>query len=376
MDTVKKILMVLSKILGILVMIIGILIGALGVILLVHTIISQYFILLGDDISLVLFAVLLFYIGWRLFHIKKTICFINKIVYHIKNREQIQYEKEQKRHETALEEAEKSALERQELGEDILEEKTNVFDVWNQKQKEREHKNAEVLDAWKSMKEGYIDKPDSERKQNINIHMCSGTDIIWKAVFIISLFMVIGSLVSIPIFCTVLEQQYLGILTGVLTVLFWGGFVLVWWAKGHIEGEKNVIMVSTDQNILYKMDLNKMFAPQFEDMPVSQVRRMAYLHKKGEENKATQKKIDFLLQNKNELGKLMDTIINPETEERVFLDWTVKRLNSPMLINKIFRTYIKYWDEIEDKWIFSPLPKATEGYDQICQLVIRRNINI
>ncbi len=383
MDIIKKFFILLSKILGIIVMLVGILLGLLGVFGVVDCVMNQDYFIFDYYIQLVIKAVLVFYIGWRLLCIRKTIYYINKIVYYIKNREQIAYQKEQKRHEVALEEAERYALERQtSIVEEWNKEENNreILEVWSRQQKKRdkknrEQKNAEVLEAWKAMKEGYIDKPDKERKQNINIHMCSGTDTVWTITFILSLFIVIGSLISIPVFCSILDQEYLGILTCVLTVLFWGGMFFCWTSKGHVDGEKNIVIISTDQSILYKMDLNKMF-DSHSDIPISQIGRMIYFHKKGKENEETQEKINLLLQSKESLEMLIESIINPDTEERNYLDWTVKRLNSPMLINKTFRTYIKYWDEIEDKWILSPLPKATEGYDRICQLVKRRNINI
>lgn len=54
------------------------------------------------------------------------------------------------------------------------------------------------------------------------------------------------------------------------------------------------------------------------------------------------------------------------------MEVALKKLNSPLLKKKLFGTYIKYRDEYKEKWEMIFLPKKTERYEKICELVISR----
>lgn len=353
----KRILMILSRIVGVLLIAMGLVYLAQGIYL------SWYLMQKGYSISeyivLCLVFILIIYIGWRLLCIKKTIYYINKIKYYIQNREQIslekqriRYQKELARHEEALERAEQITNERRMV---IIEEE-------------------ESEDTPKSnvkRKDGYIDIPLKGQRQEIRIHLCAGTDIIWEVIGILAAILIAGSLISIPIVCSILPKENLGIYVCITTIVFWGGVFLFFGVKGHLDGDSNVVFATTNQNLLYKLDLNSLFT-SVKNIPISKMRRMAYLNQKGKENESIQKTINSFLEDRKAVEEIMDELINPTKKESNVLENELKKLNSPALKRKLFGTYIKYWDEHKEKWELTLLPKKTEEYDRICELIKSR----
>lgn len=353
----KKILMILSRIVGVLLIAIGLVFLAQGIY------ISWYFMQKGysvsEDIALCFVSILIIYIGWRLLCIKKTIHYINKIKYYIQNREQIslekqriQYQKELARHEEALERAEQITNERKMV---IIE--------------EEESENMQKSNF--KRKDGYIDIPLKGQRQEIHVHLCSDTDIIWKLIGILAATLIAGSLISIPVVCSVMPKEDIGIFACITIIVFWGGIFLFFGVKGHLDGDANVIFATTDQKLLYKLDLNSLFSPM-TNIPTSKLGRMAYLNQKGKENESIQKTINSFLEDRKAVEEIMDELINPTKKESNVLENELKKLNSPALKRKLFGTYIKYWDENKEKWELTLLPKKTEDYHKICELIKSR----
>jgi len=351
--------MILSKIVGALIMLIGSskLLYAIWYIVMLVPI--RYYIV-QISLYLLLYA-LIIYIGFRLLCIKKTIYYINKVTFYIKNREKRAYEKEQQRHEKALEKAEQLALKRQE---ESLEEA-----IVNNEEKEKDN----TVALHKPRKEGYIDIPAKGKKQEIQIHLCASADAIWKIVHKIAIVLAVGSLVSTVAFCYLLSEEDIGVFAFLMTVLFWIGVMLFFSAKGHINGETDVVFITTDQKLIYRMDLGIMFNKNLH-IPLSRVGRLVYMQEKEEEVKEIRSKINAILQDRQAIRNYADEVINPKREEDGFIDGMIKKLNSPGLVKRPMRTFIKYWDESRANWALVPLPKGTEEYTMICEMIKSRNM--
>lgn len=353
----KKVLMILSRVVGVLFIAIGLYILVPGLYVCWHLLQKGY--LEGRDILLCFLFLLMIYIGWRLLCIKKTIYYIDKIKYYIQNREQIslekqriRYQKELERHEEALEKAEQ-----------ITNERRMVIIVDD----EEEEKNKGIV----RQKDGNIDIPLKGCRQEVQIHLCSGTDMIWKIIAALAVVLIVGSLISIPIVCSVVPEESIGIYACITIIIFWGSIFLFFGVKGHLSGDANVVFATTDQNLLYKLDLNQLFSPM-SNIPISKIRRMAYFNEKGKENESIQKTIRSFLEDRKAVEEMLDEVINLKKGESHALEDELNKLNSPVLKRKLFGTYIKYWDERKEKWELTLLPKATEDYDKICELIKSR----
>lgn len=166
----KKILKVLIRIVGAFLL----LLGTLALVVEVCTCVFLYrdgFLRLRD-LVLPLITVLIILIGWRMLLLKKTIYYINKFKEYRRNREQIMYQKEQRRHEEALERADQMTIARNNaIAEGTYED-------------EYEKKKIKYM---KSKKPDYVDKPLTNRKQEICAHFCTATDTVWKVLYVILL---------------------------------------------------------------------------------------------------------------------------------------------------------------------------------------------
>ena len=220
-------------------------------------------------------------------------------------------------------------------------------------------------------RERYMDVPIKGQRQEIQVHLCGGTDIIWKVIATLAAILIAGSLVSIPIGCSIVPEENIAIFACIDIVIFWGSVFLLFGVKGHISGDKNIVFATTDQKLIYMLNLNLLFSPM-SDIPISSIGRMAYFHEKGKEYASVQEKIDAFMEDREVVEKIMDELINPKKTEEHLLKEEFKKLNSPVIKKKLLGTYIKYWDQNTGKWELTLLPKLTEGYTQICELIKSR----
>lgn len=227
----------------------------------------------------------------------------------------------------------------------------------------------------KGRTKNYSDTPIEGRKQEVCLHLCKDTNTAWKVMFYAMAAICAGSLFLIPLFCEILPKEYIGIYTCIDTVVFWLSIVWTFVAKSHMDHDKNIVFVTTDQKLLYALNLNIFFRPK-EEIPGSTIGQTIYLHKKSIENEKIQKTLDDFFLDRSLVERLADGMINPSKKEGHELAVALIKFNSPKLKRRIVGTFIKYWDEKKEKWDTFFLPKKTEKYEKICELIKSRNMTL
>lgn len=348
----KKILKVISRIVGVLLLLAGIFALVIALIFCLWMFMDGY----GHWKLLLPFPIILLviYIGYRMLLLKKITYYVDKWKSYRKAREQSLYQKEQKRHEEALQVAEQMAeAKKQAIAEGTFK------DPYEEKQRMLQQKAS------------YVDTPLPNQRQEIYAHFCTDTDMLWKVLTVISALLSIATLLTIPLFIKVLPEEYILVYTCVATVIFFGSAIMAVGTGGHLKGDLNVVFVTTDQRLLYKFDLNTMFR-QGTEIHMSKVSQIVANQRRINENEEIQHRIDAFLQDRATTKEVIDRTINAP-KDSVSMEATLTKLNSPVMKKKLTGTYIKYWDEHKEKWEIIFLPKKTEGYEKICTLIESRN---
>ena len=348
----KKILKVISRIVGVLLLLAGIFALVIVFILCLWMFSDGY----GHWKLLLPFPIILLviYIGYKMLLLKKKTYYVDKWKAYRKAREQSLYQKEQKRHEEALQ-----------LAEQMAEAKNQAIAEGTYKNPYEERKR--IL----QQKASYVDIPLPNQKQEIYAHFCTGTDMLWKVLTVMFAFLSIATLLTIPLLVKALPQEYILVYTCVITIIFFGSAIMAVATGGHIKGDPNVVFVTTDQRLLYKFDLNTMLRHDTE-IHMSKIGQIVANQRIIKENEETQKRIDVFLQDRAAVKEVIDRTINAP-KDSVSMEAVLTKLNSPVMKKKLTGTYIKYWNEHKEKWEIIFLPKKTEEYEKICTLIENRN---
>lgn len=321
---------------------------------------------------------ILFYIGWKLLFINKTIAQINKKIYYLKNREQILYEAEleRRREQERLEkeqEAEARANRKQIEAAYQYTRKTTI------PKKTEAEKNQEILEKWQKLKESYVDQPKPDKPQTFKICMCKKGDGIFTVVRIIAALVFVLSIglvvYMINHYYDLTDSQRL-ICFAIATVMFFGGLFVFFGTRGDSSHDKDRVFVLTDQRLIYAFDLSEFHDKSFDGIPTNKFAQMKYFHDKYEEEKKVADRIEEIKADAEELYRIVNAEVNNTDEPKTTVSYLIKKLNSPQLMKRWFRTKIKYWNEEKEKWELFVLPKNTEHYDEICQVVKSRRMKL
>ena len=204
--------------------------------------------------------------------------------------------------------------------------------------------------------------------------MCSQADPIFGISVALGVFMSIGALLTAFALAPSMDDEHMLLFAGITTLIFWVGVFLAIVGYSYNIREKRIVFISTDQQLLYIFNPNVFFNKP-SSIPASKFARIVYYRKLSEKNDLIEEELNAFLNDREQVEKVLDGLINDNEPYEIY-DKAVIKLNSPILKKRAFVMQIKYWDEKLREWCLIELPKYIEGYDEICQLIAGRNINI
>ncbi len=329
-------------------------------------------------------ALIVVLLGIFLLFQNKIIHYFKELDARIKERErQAKVLEERKRLREEQEETDKLEFERRfGLEEQTVEEtekernKRYAREAWEAQQAKNKKllKKKAFEEKKRLLNEKYTDIPFADARQKTDIHMCSQADPIFGISVALGVLMSIGSLLTAFALAPSMDDEHMLLFAGITTLIFWVGVFLAIVGYFYNIREKRVVYVSTDQQLLYIFNPNAFFIKPSR-IPINKLARIVYYHKLSQKNNLVIEKLEAFLKDREQVEKVLDGLIN-DNEPNDIYDKAVIKLNSPILKKRAFVMQIKYWDEKLREWCLIELPKYIEGYDEICQLIAGRNINI
>ena len=235
-------------------------------------------------------------------------------------------------------------------------------------------KKKAVEEQKRLLNEKYTDIPFADVRQKTDIHMCSQADPIFGISVALGVFMSIGALLTAFALAPSMDDEHMLLFAGITTLIFWVGVFLAIVGYFYNIREKRIVYISSDQQLLYIFNPNAFFIKPSR-IPINKLARIVYYHKLSQKNNLVIEKLEAFLKDREQVEKVLDGLINDNEPYEIY-DKAVIKLNSPILKKRAFVMQIKYWDEKLREWCLIELPKYIEGYDEICQLIAGRNINI
>lgn len=274
----------------------------------------------------------------------------------------------EKRLECKQRQREKKLEKEQEKQWQIREEMQHPIRAWCSEKKETqiqrkpERKQTEVR-----AREEYIDRPNGQVPQRATVHFNRHADTNYFLCFGFFLTLAVGSLLVTP---TVIEldRKILLILTCILTVTFWVGFVGAIWCWQLIVDSKTKAFLTTNERLLYHI---KFASRDYGRTPYTKIGQLAHNSKVISAESELRSERECYLHS-TEFLRMAERVINgtgvPERE------CVIECLNSPRIVRGgINGMQIRYWDEKTEKWRGIRVPKSNEGYEIIRGLVKQRN---
>ena len=213
-----------------------------------------------------------------------------------------------------------------------------------------------------------LDLPNGRIPQRAVVHYNRHAGIERYLLFGFFIALAIGTLLVIPLIIE-LDRKTLGILTCILTVVFWIGFLGAIWTWQFITDTRTKAFLTTNEQLIYHV---KFTVRDYGREPYTKIGQLIHNAKVISAQSELREAREVYLHSA-EFQPMAERVINGAGTPE--LECIIECLNSPQIIRDgISGIKIRYWNEKQEEWQKIKVPKSNEGYGRIREIVKRRNI--
>lgn len=247
-----------------------------------------------------------------------------------------------------------------------------------QRKLERQQLEIRTLEAHRTQKERIKQQETEQRKRlldlpngripqravvHYNRHAGAGY-YLWFGLFLV---LAVGTFLVIPAIVG-FDRKTLGIITCILTIIFWIGFIGAIWTWQFITDSRTKAFLTTNEQLIYYV---KFAARDYGREPYTKIGQLLHNAKVISAQSELRDAREAYLHSA-EFQAMAERVINgagvPERE------CMIECLNSPQIIRDgMSGMKLRYWNEKQEKWQKIKVPRSNEGYEKIRDIVKRRN---
>lgn len=198
-----------------------------------------------------------------------------------------------------------------------------------------------------------------------SLYLCESIHPLVKVRYILGIIMMIGTLLSIPVFVDLLPRDYLLAYVTVATVLFWSGIIIWGAARDNIKLQKTTGFVITMDGFLYYLSID-LSIYQDNRWTFTKLGGIIYNSKKIQQIGEAERTQETFL-NSKEAKEEIEECLNGNRVRGLF---RITRMDAPHILRRnTSNIQIKFWNEKPNRVEKITLFKNNKGFEQILSAI-------